>query len=152
MIRALVLLLNLLYAFSATGAIVYLHYCCGEPQRLAMEQLAPTEKEDCPMCITHDKPATDTDDARHGCEEEHAGNTHDGCYDVKVALKKTTEEHVASVEKSVFKICPLDLVVFSLIGIAPTPDNLITTAVVNNHSLSPPATVPLFIQHCTYRI
>lgn len=153
MVRIFAILLTLVYAFSATGASVHLHYCCGKPQHIVMQEKAPANASDCPMCAVHEKP-TKFDEAphqmNHACSQETPA--HDKCYNVKVAFKKTTEKHIINGEKGNFaKIYPLELVVFSLLGIFDGATDLQLNELDAGYTWPPPA-VPLFIQHCTYRI
>lgn len=138
---------------------MHLHYCCGEPQRLAMEHEKPGH-EDCPLCLTHhgsEKKDTicctdgsnSDDDSNASCDTDRAGYAH--CQNVKVEAKKTTEEHLPSVDKKLAKIYPLELLVFTLAYVIDLPLN-IRHAVQTADDGPPNTAVPLFIQHCTYRI
>src|SRR5690606_24975929 len=108
--------------------------------------------DDCPLCVTHhDNTQDDTDCCdEDGCEQSDA--TLGGCQNVKVEAKKTTEEHLPGNEKTnLLKIFPQELVAFVVAWIADFPRDSHTLPLANN---SPPSlsAVPLFIQHCTYRI
>ena len=151
MMRFLIVLLTFVYTFSATGGIVYLHYCCGEPEGITMERMA--SGNDCDMCPDHEMPAAGT--MHHNTQPNStfigATDIYQNCFDVKVPLKKTTETHIASTDKQVSMGYPLELIVFSLMTMLPTPES---QAVVfpTDFDTSPPSGIPLFIQHCTYRI
>lgn len=151
MTRFSAILLLLTYSFSVTGASVYLHYCCGKTPYVVAHEDVQTNLDDCSLCVTHHEPVkTEDNQIDQGCHQTTA--TNDPCYSVKVELKKTTEEHLASSDKNnIPKIYPLELVVFSLIGTidfaAKQP-----VAFANNGRAAPPLSVPLFIQHCTYLI
>ncbi|WP_079716789.1 hypothetical protein [Parapedobacter luteus] len=152
MAKVLVILLTCIYAFSATGATVHLHYCCGELQKLAIqhEQEKP-EHQDCPLCLTHDE-KKEADAACCGddsCDNDPAAHPH--CQHVKVEAKKTTEEHLPGGDKNVLKIHPLELLVFTLVHINDLPPEF-HHSVRTIDEAPPHVTVPLFIQHCTYRI
>lgn len=153
MVRIFAILLTLVYAFSATGASIHLHYCCGKPQHIAMQERAPANTGDCPMCVVQEKPLKpygSHHQLNHACNQETPA--HDKCYNVKVELKKTTEKHIINGEKGNFaKVYPLELVVFSLLGIFGGATDLQRNERDDGYTWPPPA-VPLFIQHCTYRI
>jgi hypothetical protein len=152
--KIFVILLTFIYTLSATGASVHLHYCCGEIQKLAMQQ-APEKPahSDCSFCVTEhkqekDNPTCCTDDRDDGCTNNLAKSGH--CQDVKVEAKKTTEEHLPTADKKSTKIYPLELLVFTLAYMADLP---LDTPVIQTSDAGPPnVAVPLFIQHCTYRI
>lgn len=144
MAKVFVILLAFIYALSATGATVHLHYCCGEPQKLIAHADDKTGHEDCPLCQTGCGDAAD-----NGCDTNKAGHGH--CQNLKVEAKKTTEEHLPSADKKLAKIYPLELLVFTLAYVIDLP--LDTHSTIRTADGAPPnVTVPLFIQHCTYRI
>lgn len=155
MVRYLVILLTLMYGFSATGATVYLHYCCGTPQKIAATPYEKTDHDDCPLCTKHDdhhEPPTTSDCCdKTSCDVD--SPSLGGCKNLKIEAKKTTEEHIASGQKIVIpKLYPLELAVFTAI-------HFLDSTVISIRSLAPVpdadiplAAVPLFIQHCTYRI
>lgn len=138
------------YAFSATGATVHLHYCCGKLQHLTMEQEHTTSHEDCTLCLNHHQ-----NDAHSDCvDTQHCINdapSHDHCQDIQVDAQKTTGEHLPSSDKNLLKIQSLELLVFTLVQASVFP--------IDNHHAAEPTitaphaeTTPLFIRHCTYRI
>lgn len=152
--KVFVIWLAFIYALSATGATVHLHYCCGEPQKLVSQH--DDEKsthESCPLCLPHQENEKDTagcgGHSENGCETNQAGHGH--CQNVKVEAKKITEEHLPGGAKKLAKIYPLELLVFTLTYAIDLPSDIHhSTQTVND---SPPnVAVPLFIQHCTYRI
>lgn len=151
MIRLSAILLLFVYAFSATGASVYLHYCCGEARYMAIQEDIPTNADDCPLCVTHhEPPKTEDRGVDPGCHQP--TTTNDQCYSVKVELKKTTEEHLASSDKNNLpKTYPLELIAFSLIGIADFPWSQPVVHLHDEQVAHPPG-VPLFVQYCTYLI
>lgn len=143
----------MIYAFSATGATVHIHYCCGALQKLSME---PTHEkpadEDCALCLMHhgeeNKAATCcTDDASNSCDVTPAENGH--CQDITVDAKKTTEEHLPPADKKLTNLYPLGLLAFTLVVNLPSETR---HAVRLTDDIPPNVAVPLFIQHCTYRI
>ncbi|WP_143072813.1 hypothetical protein [Parapedobacter indicus] len=155
MAKVFVILLTFIYTCSATGATVHLHYCCGELQKFIMEY-APEEPnpDDCPLCLTHHEKEKEaitccTDDSNDSCTINQAGHGH--CQNVKIEAKKTTEEHLPSAYKKLTKIYPLELLVFTLAYVIDLPLNIHDAARAVNHG-PPDALIPLFIQHCTYRI
>ena len=124
--RLIVILITLVYGLSSTGAIVNLDYCCG---KLANISLLPAEKNDCKdMCM---KPK--------------------GCCDSKqIFLKVPGEQEVAAKWVSSQKQSPTSLTI-----LPGTCDDVTTFKPTNKFTTGPPARssqVPLFIQHCLYRI
>lgn len=155
MARVFVIWLTFIYAFSATGATVHLHYCCGESQTLVMQpEYGKSAPEDCSLCFTHHKKKTEdpvccTDEGNDRCAIDQAGHGH--CQTVKVDAKKTTEEHLPGADTKPAKIYPLELLAFTLAYVINLP--LDTDYAIKTADDAPPNTaVPLFIQHCTYRI
>ncbi len=149
MAKICIILLTLVYAFSATGATVHLHYCCGSPQKIVTQAHVNKNHDSCALCTKHDDKNEDAACCnKDRCEQD--SGTHRGCQDIKVEAKKTTEEHLVG-DKNFTKIHPVELLVFLLVNFIDQP--------IDNHSAfylrntGPPlATIPLFIQHCTYRI
>lgn len=150
MVKVLTIWLMLVYAFSATGATVHLHYCCGKLQHLTMEKERTSGHDDCTLCLNHheskDHPACD--DSRHCAADV---QSHDHCQDIQIDAQKTTGDHLPSNDKNLLKIQSLELLVFTLIRIADFPLGSHHTA---ETTITPPlaGTTPLFIRHCTYRI
>jgi len=153
--KVFVLLLTFIYAFSATGATVHLHYCCGEPQKLVTQYAheAP-DPDDCSLCLTHHEKKNEDiacciDTNNKGCEVNQSEHGH--CQNIKVEAKKTTEEHLPSADKKLAKVYPLELLVFALAHVI--NPQLDTFHAIQMADGGPPnTTIPLFIQHCTYRI
>lgn len=150
MVKALTIWLALIYAFSATGAPVHLHYCCGKLQNLTMEKEPTFGHDDCTLCQNHheykDDPAGDK--SPH-CTTDVQSRDH--CQDIQINARKTTGDHLPSSDKNLLKIQSLELLVFTLIRIVEFPLDIHHAAELA--STSPPAgTTPLFIRHCTYRI
>lgn len=150
MIKVFTVWLMLVYAFSATGASVHLHYCCGKLQHLTMENEHDANHDECTLCLNNHE-----NNDNPGCDPTH----HDGadgqapghCQNVEVDVQKTTGDHLPSSDKNLLKIQSLELLVLTLIHIVDFPlGNNSTTETAN----SPPrvASIALFIQHCTYRI
>jgi|SRR5690606_1926501 len=149
--RILTILLTLVYAFSATGASVYLHYCCGEPQQISMQKSIAGD-EACPLCPMRQEPKKT--DRHHVPVAADCDQTtgYGECNSVKVELKTTSEKHLLSSEScKLTKIYPTSLVAFSIIGLLDTADDYdpLHFEIVGS---PPPPAVPLFVQHCTYRI
>ena len=148
MAKVLTIWLMLVYAFSATGATVHLHYCCGKLQHLTMEK-EPTSG-DCTLCLNHheskDYPGCDNSQR---CTADVQAHSH--CQDIQIDAQKTTGDHLPSSDKNLLKIQSLELLVFTLIRIADFPLGSHHTA---ETAIAPPlaGTTPLFIRHCTYRI
>ncbi|MGK6352127.1 hypothetical protein [Parapedobacter sp. DT-150] len=150
MARILSILLIFIYSFSATGATVHLHYCCGKLQHPA-SHAEKQDPGDCPLCLKHDEKQKDNrtcgDD--NSCKTD--GTTHGHCKNIKLEAKKTTEEHLPSGHQTAAKIYPLELLVITLAHLIPAPldighaPHLVATGLQE-------ASIPLFIQHCTYRI
>lgn len=158
MVRVLSIWLMLIYAFSATGATVHLHYCCGKLQHLTMEneQTADPDPDECSLCLNHHenknqhegKEQSDCASQQH-CAADMPSQNH--CQDIQVDAQKTTADHLPSSDKNLLKIQSLELLVFTLVYIVDVPLDSHRVAQTAN---APPlaATTPLFIQHCTYRI
>jgi hypothetical protein len=124
--KLIVILISLVYGFSSTGAIVTLDYCCG---KLANITLLPVEKRDC---------QDDCLKAKSCCDSK------------QVYLKVTGEQEVAakwlSTQKQSISPVALISVPFDL------ADKFKAT---NKFSTGPPvgpSPIPLFIQHCLFRI
>lgn len=151
--KVFVILLTIIYACSVTGATVHLHYCCGELQKLMTHADDKANHEDCSLCRTHHE--KEQEKGKGCCTDDRCGSAEDAahghCQNVKVEAKKTTEEHLPSADKKLAKIYPLELLVFTLAYVIDLP--LDTHSTVRTADGAPPnVTVPLFIQHCTYRI
>ena len=151
MVRVLTIGLMLIYAFSATGASVNLHYCCWKLHHLAMENEQKPTRDDCTLCLTHHETKKNT-----GCHSSQQHDTadiqsHNHCQDIQVDAQKTTGDHLPGSDKNLLKIQSLELLVFTLVRISDFPLDSHAVAETAN---APPlaATIPLFIQHCTYRI
>ncbi|MEC3881441.1 hypothetical protein [Parapedobacter sp. 10938] len=151
MVKVFTIWLMLVYAFSATGASVHLHYCCGKLQHLTMENEHTTDHDDCTLCLNHHKKknhTTDCNDSQHCAADV---QSHNHCQDIQVDAQKTTGDHLPSSDKNLLKIQSLELLVFSLVRIANFPlEN--TTAVEMANSPPRVESTPLFIRLCTYRI
>src|SRR5690606_32770013 len=149
-VKVLTIWLMFVYAFSATGASVHLHYCCGKLQHLAMENKQTANRDDCKLCVDHHgkKDHPNCDSRQHG---DPSVQPHDHCHDIQVDAQKTTGDHLPSGDKNVLKIPSLDLLVVTLIHVAGFPLHSFIVAETAN---APPlvAATPLFIRHCTYRI
>lgn len=156
MAKVFTILLIWIYALSATGATVHLHYCCGKLQKLALLDEQKPGHDDCPLCLKHHaaegKPAqqpSKTCCTENSCVIDDAPKG--SCQNVKVDAKKTTTDHLTNADKKSPKIQPLELLVFTLIHVLDLP--LDTHALTPSATDSPPdETTPLFIQHCTYLI
>ena len=151
MVRVLTIGLMLIYAFSATGATVHLHYCCGKLQEMAMENEPRSVMDDCTLCQQHEENRSNechTDDLPQ-CSDDMA--TQDHCKDVQLDAQKSTGDHLPGSEKSLLKIQSLELLAFTLTYVAGFQPYSYTIAEATN-SPPPSGTTPLFIQHCTYRI
>lgn len=149
-VKLLTIWLTFVYAFSATGASVHLHYCCGKLQHLAVESERTADHDDCKLCRNHHQNnAHPNNDGSQHCASDIQSDNH--CQDIRVDAQKTTGDHLASGDKNLLKIQSLDLPVFTLIRMAglPTATNA-TTETANAPPLAP--AIPLFIQHCTFRI
>ena len=152
MVRVLTIGLMLIYALSATGASVHLHYCCGQLQKIAMEEEHNNSKDDkCALCLQHEeKPSGDGHAADLlQCTDDVPLQNH--CHDVQVDAQKTTGDHLPGSDKSLLKILSLELPVFVLTYITDFQSYRYTAPQTAN-APPPGVTTPLFIQHCTYRI
>ncbi len=141
----------LVYAFSATGATVHLHYCCGKLQHLAMqEETENPDDDDCPLCLKHHENQKHADcSGMESCDIDQQSHNH--CQNVKVDAQKTTGEHLPGSDKNPVKIYPLELLVFTLVRFIDLPLDVRHTA----HATEVPSltgAIPLFVQYCTYRI
>ncbi len=150
MVKVLTIWLILIYAFSATGATVHLHYCCGKLQHMTMDKEHTLDENDCTLCLNHheSKEHPNCNSSQHCTTDV---QSHDHCQDVQVDAQKTTGDHLPSSDKNLLKIQSLELLVFTLVHMASLPfDSHIQAETAN----APPrvATTPLFIRHCTYRI
>ena len=151
MVRFFAILLTLVYAFSATGATVHLHYCCGAPQKIVMQENGYSDHADCPLCIKHHDSEKEGCCTTDSCDYDTATTDHK-CQNVKVELKKTTEEHITSMDKNNLpKVYPLELLVFTIIDLVGPTIAEHASFGIDYPTLSQ-STVPLFIRHCTYRI
>ncbi len=150
MVKVLTIWLMLVYAFSATGATVHLHYCCGKLQHLSVENERAPGHDRCTLCPNHNESNehTDCDSSQHCAADV---QSHDHCQDIQVDAQKTTGDHLPSSDKNLLKIQSLELLVFTLIRVADFPLDSYTVAEVAN-ALPHTGTTPLFIRHCTYRI
>lgn len=150
MARIFSILLILVYAFSATGATVHLHYCCGKLQKLAVHDEEKHDDANCPLCLKK----TAKKKRAPCCTNDHCGKDQSArghCHSVKIEAKKTTEAHLAGSGKNLAKIYPLELLVFTFAHLIGLPSDVRYT--VQTADGGPPdIPVPLFIQHCTYRI
>ncbi len=156
MARIFTILLIWVYALSATGATVHLHYCCGKLQKLALQDEKKPGHDDCPLCLKQhaDKKKQTQQTEKSCCTDDscEVGETaKGGCQNLKVDAKKTTADHLTGADKKTPKIQPMELLVFTVIHLM----DLQTQA----HALAPIATdsppgeiTPLFIKHCSYLI
>lgn len=152
MARVFTILLTLVYAFSATGATVHLHYCCGTtPQKIVVQDSEHFDHADCPLCIKHHNSEKEGCCTADSCDYDTTTTDHK-CQNVKVELKKTTEEHITSIDKNnLSKVYPLELLVFTIIDwVGPTIAE--HQSIDIDHPTLSQSAVPLFIRHCTYRI
>jgi len=152
MARVSTILLMLVYAFTATGGAVHLHYCCGKLQKFAVEQEKSPGTDSCPLCLTHNEKKKEK--AGDCCGEDPCGDhhgIHSSCQHVTIDAQETTGDHLPSSDKNPVKIYPLQLLAFAVAYFNTLPtDTLQVPQFVGN--APPGATIPLFIQHCTYRI
>ena len=150
MAKVLTIWLLLIYAFSATGATVHLHYCCGKLQQLTLETEPGAGDDDCVHCVDHHE----TRDHPTCHQSDHCNadvQSHNHCQYIEVKAQKTTAEHLPGSDKNLLKIHSAELSVFSPVRISDFPADRHLTA----RPTPEPAVVgsiPLFIQHCTYRI
>ncbi|WP_353126523.1 hypothetical protein [Parapedobacter pyrenivorans] len=150
MVKVFSILLMCVYAFSATGATVHLHYCCGKLQELAIQDQKSASHDDCPLCLAHQdkKKAEDCNSSEH-CATDQQSQSH--CKSVKVDAQKTTGDHLPANDKNLAKIYPAELLAFALVSFVGFPLDI-------HHSVQamdapPPAgAIPLFVRHCTYLI
>src|SRR5690606_4283778 len=110
----------LVYAFSATGASVHLHYCCGKLQHWTMETEQAAGHDACTLCLSHHESSD-----HPGCDPTHDhgvdGQSPSHCQDIQVDAQKTTGDHLPSSDKNLLKIQSLELFVFTLIHLADFP-------------------------------
>ena len=143
--------LMLVYAFSATGATVHLHYCCGKLQHLALQdETENSDDDDCPLCLKHHENKKHADcTGMESCDVDQQSHSH--CQSVKVDTQKTTGEHLPGGDKNPVKIYPLEMLMFTLVRFVGLPLDVRHTAQATE---APPliGAIPLFVQHCTYRI
>mgnify|MGYP001361002400 CR=1 FL=1 len=152
MVRIASILLIIIYGFSATGATVHLHYCCGTAQNLVVQLEKDADHLDCPLCLSHETETPAGTDSTDCCSDKDCGDHVPGhCHDIKVETGKTAEKHLPGGDGNLVKIYPLELLVFTLSYLAVFPEDV--QSVERQAMASPPrAIVPLFIKHCTYLI
>ncbi|WP_379019822.1 hypothetical protein [Parapedobacter deserti] len=151
MAKVFSILLILLYSVSSTGATIYLHYCCGTPQKIVLKDEAMISNHDeCPLCEHH---LTENEQG-HCCDDDGSDTdgtpSHSHCQNAKIEAKKITEEHLLGTDKKLPKVYPLELFVFTLVHVIDLPSGTQPSMAIGN---GPPDTsIPLFIQFSTYRI
>ncbi len=151
MVRFFAILLMSVYAFSATGATVYLHYCCGAPQKIVLQHDHHDDHADCALCVKHHSNEQQGCCTSDSCDHDSTASDHQ-CQNLKVELKKTTEEHTINIDNKIFpKIFPVELMVFTLIDLLGPLVDSHALHDIPQHTLSH-SSVPIFIRHCTYRI
>ncbi|MGV3763271.1 hypothetical protein [Parapedobacter sp.] len=148
MAKVFTIWLMLVYAFSATGASVHLHYCCGKLQHLTVANEPAANHGDCKLCLDDGNSHTDRNNSLP-CSADVQSQDH--CQDIKVDAPKNTGDHLPSSDNKLLKIQLLGLPVFSLIHRADVPLGNCDTIETAN---APPraGTTPLFIRYCAYLI
>src|SRR5690606_10096825 len=111
MVKVYSLWLMLVYAFSATGASVHLHYCCGILQEMSLADDHGSGEDKCGRCVDHDmdKEHPDCGMGQHRSLDKPAG---DHCQDIQVDAQQTTGDHLPGSDKNVLKFQALELLVF----------------------------------------
>lgn len=144
--KLLAISLLFIYALSATGASLNLHYCCGMAQKLVIND-QPLDHENCPMCSK-----------KHKHENKCAADTcslpseTEGCKNVNVDIKDATNEHISSNDETSFLApYPAEVILYWVFNFMNLPLSERTSFSTDS---SPPlfAPAPLFILNCTYRI
>ncbi len=141
------IVLLLVYALSSSGISLYVHYCCGLPHGLAIND-HPESHDPCSLC---------TESNHHGdasCEDEvcELGVIHHGCQDVRLDTVDATTEHITYADKSATSIAqPVEIALLWNVDMNPFVVDGLVFAFADS---SPPLTssVPIFIFNCTYRI
>lgn len=137
----------LMYALSSSGTSLYLHFCCGFPHVLAIND-QPNAHDPCSMCDESGHHA-DAACAEDVCE---LGVIHQGCQDVYVDTIDVTTDHIIHGDKNSQQVAqPVEIMLPWTSDVAAFVTERRITSFADS---SPPATsaVPLFIYHCTYRI
>jgi len=159
MLRFVATLLTLLYAFTASGADVHLHYCCGKllfseeahckekPGHILQKSV---EEKGCLLCKTEEKKQTSGDQCgKNSCEFHKKVDNH--CADIQVNLKDSTTEHLPSDAKksSNLDVSQLPVIVLAyFVQSILAPDQPVPTII----TVSSDTSSPLFVRYCNYRI
>lgn len=145
--KLMAIVILLVYALSSSGTSLYLHYCCGMPHVMAINE-QPEAHDPCAMCSEaehHD--GSDCDD--ESCD---LAAVHHGCQDVYWDTVDATNEHITYADKGTQSIAqPAEISLLWSIDVAPFVADGSVTCFADS---SPPEVsgIPLFIFHCTYRI
>lgn len=135
------------YALSSSGTSLYLHYCCGMPYVMAVNE-KPDAYDPCSSCSEaehHDGPECEDDT----CE---LGTVHHGCKDVYWDTVDVTNEHITYGDKGThFVAQPAVISLPWSVNVSPFVADGAVTSFADN-SPPPVSNTPLFIFHCTYRI
>jgi hypothetical protein len=125
--KTLVILLMLVYGYSATGMTLHLHYCCGKLKSIEWS------------------PVTDNE-----CGEKHNMGTKPCCETKQISSSKSTDQEYSLMVTDPAKFSKEAIVVYS----NPTPVSTNTKVPAKpGLAQSPPHSAhPLFIQFCVFRI
>lgn len=124
--RVVVIVLMLVYGLSSTGATVHLHFCCGKLDNISFNS---THQISCSKKFVADKRC---------CDTKHV--------ELKVKADQEPGLKWVSLHKDFIKL-PFISSYYEFTSTRETP--------VNEYPTGPPlnaSAIPLFIQHCVYRI
>ncbi|HEX5669734.1 MAG TPA: hypothetical protein VFX73_13070 [Chitinophagaceae bacterium] len=125
--KFLVILLMLVYGYSATGMTLHLHYCCGKLKSIEWSPVSDNE-----------------------CGEKHNMGTKPCCETKQISSSKSTDQAYSLTVTDPVKFSKAAIVVYA----DPTPVSIHTTVPARpGLAQSPPhSAAPLFVQFCVFRI
>jgi hypothetical protein len=125
--KFLVILLMLVYGYSAAGMTLHLHYCCGKLKSIEWSPVSDNE-----------------------CGEKHNMGTKPCCETKQISSSKSTDQEFSLTVTAPVKFSKEVIVVYS----NPTPVSILTSEPAKpGLAQSPPHSAPpLFIQFCVFRI
>ena len=125
--KLLVILIMLVYGYSATGMTLHLHYCCGKLKSIEWSPVGDNE-----------------------CGKKHNMGTKPCCETKQISSSKSTDQEYSLIVTEPVQFSKEAIVVYS----DPTPVSTNTTEPAKpGPAHSPPhSTAPLFIKYCVFRI
>lgn len=144
--KVMALVILSVYALSSSGTSLYLHYCCGTPHVMAINEKPETYDPCCSEAEHHEGAAGDADTCEAGTVDDH------GCKDVYWDTVDATHEHITYGDRGThFFSAPAEISLPFSVTVSPFVTDGVLTFYADS---SPPAVseTPLFILHCTYRI